>query len=127
MTHISVVLSTGHNCHLSCKHKEREREREGEGRGREAPVWTRRPFLYQGEFHTHMLVAYTGTQGWYSITAHYRLYLALFALPHAYAYEHTRLCANNPRPYEPTTDSMGPVYRWLAKLMPGRYPRQSRD
>ena len=36
-----------------------------------------------------MLVAYTGTWGWYSITAHYHLYLALFALPHAYTYKHT--------------------------------------
>lgn len=42
-----------------------------------------------GEFHTHTLVAYTGTRGWYSITAHYHLYLALFALLRAYTYKHT--------------------------------------
>lgn len=47
-----------------------------------------------GEFHTYTLVAYTGTRGWYSITTHYHLYLALFALPSCLHIQ--ILCANNP-------------------------------
>lgn len=92
-------------------YKEKESER-----GRVDRDWTRRLFLRQGEFHTHTLVAYTGTRGWYSITAHYRLYLALFALPHAYTYEHTCLCANNPwtssQPQAPWDQSTGNWQSW---------------
>lgn len=51
----------------------------------------------RGSFTLTRWFACTGTRGWYSITAHYRLHLALFALPHTYTYEHARLCANNPQ------------------------------
>lgn len=124
-TRIPAVLSMSYKSHPSRKYIH-VLQREKRGREGAWIVTERAGFsCVRGEFHTHALVACTGTRGRSSITAHYRLYLALFASPRAYTYEHTCLCANKPPNIKPTTGTMGPVYWQRARLTPGRHPRQS--
>lgn len=71
--------------------------------------------------------ACTGPLGWYSITAHYSLYLALCVLLPGAGTTHTNVCVQTTRERTSQPGAEGPLYWLVAKPTPGPSPRRSTE